>query len=106
MPVISALLFQITGYRFSACVDVSECVYRAVNILSLNSYLLFSFQIDVIHLHVCAHLPCYSSVWGFIGATVSLMYSIQVVHYCTHVSDVCFTWFSKSLLSLIALLSP
>lgn len=106
MSVISALLFQITGYRFSACVDVSKCVYRAVNILSLNSYFLFSFQIDVIHLHVCAHLPCYSSVCGFIGAAVSLMYSIQVVHYCTHVSDVCVLHGSVNLSSVSLLFFP
>lgn len=43
----------------------------------------------MLFIYVCAHLPCNSSAWGFIGATVSLMYSIQVVHYCTHVSDVC-----------------
>lgn len=106
VPVISALLFQITGYRFSACVDVSECVYRAVNIPSLNSYFLFSFQIDVIHLCVCTFTLLQQRVgiyrcYSFINVLNS---SCALLHAC--VWCVCFTWFSKSLLSLTALLSP
>lgn len=106
VPVISALLFQITGYRFSACVDVSECVYRAVTIPSLNSYFLFSFQIDVIHLCVCTFTLLQQRVgiyrcYSFINVLNS---SCALLHAC--VWCVCFTWFSKSLLSLTALLSP
>lgn len=106
VPVISALLFQITGYRFSACVDVSECVYRAVTIPSLNSYFLFSFQIDVIHLCVCTFTLLQQRVgiyrcYSFINVPNS---SCALLHAC--VWCVCFTWFSKSLLSLTALLSP